>query len=203
MLQTTRNLIFHFSGVICLCIIHLSICKSLCTTEVWTFSSLGYVEFARLRREFTRSQFSCVHFKTRSGHTTLHLQAITLEVLTKSGLQSVITLSPFEMAMTAALLQSAPSLLTSVGVERRMTVASHDAACMVGVARTSCGAACMGGVMCTSHGVVWAGQHFLAWHIYRWFQMDFSVMFGLAVNAHTQLCSLHGNRTSAFCRNRT
>lgn len=51
-------------------------------------------------------------------------------------------------------------------MERPRTAASH-------------GAVCVGGVACTSHGAVCVGQHFLAWHIYRGFQIDFSVMSGL------------------------
>lgn len=65
------------------------------------FSSLCYFEITRLYRQFAGSQFSCMHLKTRSGDTALHLWAVTLQVLDTRDLQSALTSSPVGVAMTA------------------------------------------------------------------------------------------------------
>jgi len=64
-------------------------------------------------------------------------------------------------------------------VEYPMTVAPHGAVRMGGVACASRSVVGMGGVARTSRGAACVSQSFLACHMYRRFQMDFSVMFGL------------------------
>ena len=194
---------FHFSGVICLYIICLSICKSLRITEVWTFSSLGYVEIARLHREFTRSQFSCVHFRTRTGHTTLQLQAITLELLATKVLQNVPNLSPVDVATTAV-----SATKHTFSADEGWRGVSYDCGTPRCSAHGWCG---MRIPQCGRHG--WCGTHVPRCSVCE------SILPGLphvqaipngflcnvwsAVNRYTRLCNFHTNRTSAFYRNWT
>lgn len=131
-----------------------------------------------------------MHFKTRSGHTTLQLQAVTLEARATGGLQSMLALSPVKVAM-AAMCATKRTFSTDEGWCGTSRVCSTP----------GCSARGCRGTRIPQCGVSGSTLPGLA-HL-RMFPHGFLCNVWSAVNGYTLHCNLHINRTSAFYRNWT
>lgn len=138
-----------------------------------------------------------MHFKTRSGHATLQFQAVTLEVLATRGLQSVLTLSPVKVSMTAVRATKC-----TFSDDKGWYGTSYDCSlpqCSVhgwcGTHIPRCGVHCWRGVHIPRCGVRGSTLPGLA-HL-QMIPNGFLCNVWSAVNGYTLLCNLHTNRTSA------